>query len=258
VVGEPARTEAVLDRLRDDILAGRLAPGSRLRFADLGDRYGASMGVTREALSRLAEQGLVVSERNLGFQVISLSARDLVDLTETRCQLEGTALAMAVEYGGLDWESNLLAAHHILRRTPMRAADDRLSGDWVLAHSRFHTALVEGCPNERLKALASSQRDTAEVYRHWSSGAKRDTDAEHRELCDAALARDVARACALLVEHLVETARILLEAAPAVEAQCLTRLASISTVANATALFGTFSNRADGHPLATAPTKGEV
>jgi DNA-binding GntR family transcriptional regulator len=215
------------------------------------------MGVTREALSRLSEQGLVVSERNLGFQVISLSARDLVDLTETRCQLEGSALAMAIEYGGLDWESNLLAAHHVLSRTPMKGPDG-LSGDWVVAHSRFHTALVDGCPNERLKALASSQRDTAEVYRHWSSSAKRDTDAEHRELCEAALARDAARACALLSEHLVETARILLAAAPAVEAQCLTRLAHISTVADATAPFGTMSNRADGHTVATASTKGEV
>lgn len=227
---ELTRTEAVHDRLREDILAGRLAPGSRLRFADLSDRYGASMGVTREALSRLCEHGLVVSEPQVGFRVITLSAIDLVDLTETRCQLEGTALAMAIEHGGLDWESNVLAAHHGLARTRIMTDAGRLSPDWVAAHSRFHGALTDGCPNARLKALVATQRDAAEVYRHWSSSKKRDTEGEHRQLCEAALARDVAEAYRVLVEHLVETARLLLDAAPGVDAESLTRLQRIPTV----------------------------
>jgi DNA-binding GntR family transcriptional regulator len=71
--------EQVHRRLRADILAGVLAPGSRLLFADLGDRYHASMGVLREALTRLAGEGLVDSEPQTGHRVMSLSAADLVD-----------------------------------------------------------------------------------------------------------------------------------------------------------------------------------
>lgn len=227
---ELTRTEAVHEQLRDDILAGRLAPGSRLRFADLSDWYGASMGVTREALTRLCEQGLVVSEPQQGFRVITLSASDLVDLTETRCHLEGTALALAIEYGGLDWESNLLAAHHGLARTRIITDAGTLSPDWVTAHARFHSALIDGCPNMRLKALAATQRDTAEVYRHWSSNETRDTAGEHRRLCEAVLARDSVEACRLLTEHLVETARILLIAAPHVDPVSLARLARCTAV----------------------------
>lgn len=233
---EPSRTEAVYDRLRDDILAGQLAPGSRLRFAELNDRYGASMGVTREALSRLAEQGLVTSEPQLGFRVTTLSAHDLLDLTEARCSVEGLALERAIEHGTVEWESGVLAAHHALSRTAlMTSAAVGLSAGWSSAHERFHGALLASCPNARLKSLASTLRASGEVYRHWSSEyGDRDTAGEHLALCEAALAREIERACSLLIEHLVETARLLLGKAPDADESCLTRLQRIPTVRRST------------------------
>ncbi len=244
------RTEAVYERLRDDILSGRLPPGSRLRFTDLAERYGASMGVTREALSRLSEQGLVTSEPQLGFRVIPLSAVDLLDLTEARCQVEGLALAQSVENGTLDWESNLLAAHHALARTPQRASGEStlLSQSWTLAHERFHAALIRDCPNSRLKALASSLRANAEVYRHWSTGfGERDTQGEHQRLCDAALDRDVPQALTCLLEHLIETARLLLKAAPDASGTSLTRLEEIPTFLSTGAQLFAQRTNAIGH-----------
>src|SRR5512143_1792260 len=80
--GSLTRSEQVYTRLRADILAGRLLPGSKLRFADLTKRYECSMSVVREGLSRLAEQGLVQSEPQHGFHVSPLSLDDLVDLTD--------------------------------------------------------------------------------------------------------------------------------------------------------------------------------
>ena len=56
------RAERIYVSLRSDILTGRLLPGQRLPFAELGTRYATSVGVLREALSRLVEQGLVQSE----------------------------------------------------------------------------------------------------------------------------------------------------------------------------------------------------
>src|SRR3954451_12984440 len=63
------RSEQVFSQLRTDILSGRLLPGTRLRFADLTERYDCSTSVVREGLSRLAEQGLVQSEPQHGFHV---------------------------------------------------------------------------------------------------------------------------------------------------------------------------------------------
>lgn len=63
----PTRSGMAYERLRGDILAGRLAPETRLPFADLVRQYECSIGVLREALQRLQEQGLVVSEVQQGF-----------------------------------------------------------------------------------------------------------------------------------------------------------------------------------------------
>ena len=86
------RNGEALIRLRADILAGRVIPGQKLAFADLCSRYGVSVGVIREALSRLVEQGLVSSTPQQGFSVAAISRTDLHHLTEARCEIESLAL----------------------------------------------------------------------------------------------------------------------------------------------------------------------
>ena len=101
------KAERVFHRLRADILAGRHQPGERLRYAELCEQYDTSMGVLREALLRLAEQELVKGEAQQGFQVVSLSADDLLELTEARRELETLTLRHAIADGDLEWESRL-------------------------------------------------------------------------------------------------------------------------------------------------------
>lgn len=208
------RTEQVYGQLRADILAGRFEPGAKLAFADLTERYGGSMGAIREGLQRLVEQGLVDSEPQQGFRVVSLSIDDLRDLTGARCDVEGLALRYAVLHGDLAWESEIVAAFYALERTAMHIdGEPGIPSDWAAAHQRFHDALIAGCPNQRLRAIASSLRDAAELYRYWSvrSDSPRDTDAEHRQIVDAALARDADLAVRLLEQHLRTTARLLID-----------------------------------------------
>jgi DNA-binding GntR family transcriptional regulator len=212
-VKERARTDAVHARMRADVLAGVYAPGEKLKFADLCQRYAASVAVVRESLTRLVEQGLAVSEPRIGFRVTPLSLQDLLDLTATRCDIEGLALRYAVERGDVEWESRLVAAHHVLERTPLLAADGppRVSDDWEAAHAAFHAALIDGCGSPRLLCMTESLRDASELYRRWSQPMEKDRDvaAEHRGLLEAALARDADLAVTRLREHFGRTAQIL-------------------------------------------------
>lgn len=213
--GRPTRVELVYRQLRADILAGRQAPGARLPFADLLTRYGASMGVVREALSRLTAEGLVESEAQHGFRVIPISAVDLRHLTAARCAIETLVLREAMQHGGVEWESRVLAAHHRLAAMMLTAVDDpaRLTDEWAAAHATFHSALLDGCPNPRLRAVAASLRDSAELYRRWSvplGHENRDIAHEHRGILAAVLAHDVDSAVALLHEHIQHTTRVLL------------------------------------------------
>ncbi|WP_375002493.1 FCD domain-containing protein [Aeromicrobium sp. CTD01-1L150] len=212
---ERASTEVVHSRMRADVLAGVYSPGEKLKFADLCERYAASVAVVRESLTRLVEQGLAVSEPRIGFRVTPLSLEDLLDLTATRCDIEGLALGHAVDRGDVEWESRLVAAHHVLERTPLLADDDppRVSDQWEAAHAAFHAALIEGCGSQRLLCMTESLRDASELYRRWSRPFDKDRDvaAEHRGLLEAALARDADLAVTRLRDHFGRTAEILQE-----------------------------------------------
>jgi len=212
------RNRETLAELRADVLAGRLQPGQKLAFADMCATYSVSVGVLREALSALVEQGLVVSAPQQGFRVASISTDDLLHLTDVRREIESLALRRAISEGGLAWESEVLAAHHRLANIPLTCQDnaERVSEEWVEAHSRFHSVLLEGCANPRITAIASDLRASAELYRQWSVSLRhevepRDIVGEHRAITEAVLARDVESAVRLLNEHIQRTTNLLLE-----------------------------------------------
>ncbi len=214
-VKAPTRVDRVYGELRGDILGGRQEPGSRLPFAELASRYRASMGVIREALTRLQGEGLVEAEPQSGFRVISVSPQSLRDLTEARRAIEILVLRSAVENGDLAWESALLAAHHTLARTPPQADEDadRLGDRWFAAHAEFHRVLLAGCPNPVMLGVALSLRDAAQLYHRLSVSydrTNRDVAGEHQAITDAALARDADTAAELLRVHIQRTTDILL------------------------------------------------
>ena len=200
------RTEQVYEMLRSELLNGVLQPSHKLKMVELTERFGASQSVIREALTRLTEQGLLVATPQRGFRVRDLSIQDIAELTETRIQVESLAVRLAVERGDLQWETGILAAHHRLERTPVIRDDGTVSEDWSVRHRDFHQALLTGCGNRRLESVASSLRDSAELYRRWywvlTDDHQRDLAREHRELKELALARDADRAIAVLTEHI--------------------------------------------------------
>jgi DNA-binding GntR family transcriptional regulator len=211
------RADAVHGRLRADILAGRLEPGERLKFPDLCERYEASVGVTREALARLAGEGLVSSEAHQGFMVMPLSEEELADLTTARLEVESSVLRHAVADGDVAWEAQVVSAHHVLARTPLADPDDarRMSDEWARAHAAFHDALLAGCGNRRLLDIARGLRGEADLYLRWSvslgNEPERGIEAEHRGLMDAVLARDADLAVTRLREHIAHTKDLLVD-----------------------------------------------
>ena len=210
-------TQSVYEQLRADLLACRLRPGDRLKISDLCGSLGVNLGAVREALSRLTAEGLVVSEPQRGFRVAPISAPELKDLTEVRIEVEARCLRRAIREGDVAWETAIVAAHHVLTRLPEREPEDpdRVSEAWALAHAAFHRALVAGCGSPWLLRLRDALYDQSERYRRLSvplSCAGRDLGREHRDIMDAAVARQEDRACALLTAHFQATTMILLQA----------------------------------------------
>lgn len=210
-------THTAYEKLRADLLSGRLQPGEKLKITDLCDALSVSLSAVREALSRLTSEGLVVASPHRGFSAASVSAADLLDLTEARVEIEWLCLRQAIAAGSLDWESAIVAAHHQLSRTPEPTPNDprrRNNSDaWAAAHAAFHHALVSACPNLWMLRLRDLLYAQSERYRHLSeafSDTARDVEGEHRNIKDAVLARDADRACELMAAHFRLTAHLLL------------------------------------------------
>jgi DNA-binding GntR family transcriptional regulator len=208
-------TEDVYESLRADILHGRRGPGDRLHIRDTAATLGVSLGVVREAATRLATERLLDANPQSGFRVRALSPGHLADLTWMRCHVESLAVRESVRHGDANWEAALVAAHHLLIITaPM--LDGEINEAWMTAHRRFHAALTAGCANQTLLEVRQRLFDEAELYRHWSArtkGAERDLPGEHTRLMDAVLARQEDLAADLLVEHLRYTAATVAEPA---------------------------------------------
>ncbi|MDE1169279.1 MAG: FCD domain-containing protein [Pseudomonas sp.] len=205
-----------LERLvRQDIINGRLKPGTKLRLKELALSYDAGVIPLREALSRLAATGFVSSAEQKGFSVGRISAEEILDITATRLHIETQALAESIRLGDVEWESRLIAAHHRLDRLPVVEGPERLlKPEWEAAHDAFHSALIAACQSPWLLRFAETLRDQTARYRvlsmHYAESIRRDVPGEHRQMLHAALNKDVERACQLLRDHYETTTQAVL------------------------------------------------
>lgn len=209
-------TQAVYEQLRAQLLTG-WRPGERLKINELGERFSVSIGAVREALSRLTSDGLVVAEPQRGFRVAPMSIDDMRELTAARIEIEQACLRRALACGDVAWESELIAVHHRLARTPTHpaGASDSFNPLWIAAHADFHSALTSACDNRwllRMREMLSVQHARYLDFAVAIDRGTRDAAREHRELMEMALARDADRISALIAAHLDRT-RVTVETA---------------------------------------------
>lgn len=210
-----SQTTLAYEAIRASIVAGRIPPDTKLKIRDLAEDLNVSPGAVREALSRLVPEQLVVSRDQRGFVATPLSIRDLVDLTELRCEVEAIALRRSVANGDLEWESSLVAATHRLNAIPPREdGSAALRADWVAAHAVFHAAFVSACGNSRIIALHAQLFEQSERYRGLSAHleTKRNIPSEHKQMLELALARDADQLVAVTISHIQETTRLIIAA----------------------------------------------
>lgn len=207
----PAEERDVLTRLRTDIISSVFEPETRLKFAEMTKRYDVGIGTLREALSQLSSEGFVTVESGKGFKVSPVSAAELVEITDHFINFEKRAVREAIEHGGEDWETNIVAVHHrlaLIETLPWERRMERHS-EWVERHREFHEAIVAACQGKWLFRLRSIMFDQLDRYRFVTKRAPEGFGGnkfeEHREIMEATLARDADRAANLIERHIRDT-----------------------------------------------------
>lgn len=215
----PAKTLAgsAANRLRHDIITGRLQPGERLYFEKVRQAYDVGTSPLREALVQLTADGLVINEGHKGFTVAPVLLDEMLDVSELRVHLETLALRKSIARGDDEWEVGIAAAYHRLARatSQLDAADGdrrkRAEDEWERRHREFHFALTSACDSQWLLHFCDRLYDQIERYRrhYWEypDRAHR-ADAEHEELKDAVIERQADVAVNLLAEHFHQQAEM--------------------------------------------------
>jgi DNA-binding GntR family transcriptional regulator len=195
-------------RMREDTISGVLAPGQRLKLDELRGRYNASVGSLREALVQLVSEGFVTAESNRGFCVSMISLKDLDDITNMRVDLERKAITQSLQEGDDQWEADLVAAYHMLTKAVGMHESPVGRRIWWERHNAFHEALVSACPSVWLLRFRETLFDHSHRYRTLAiqQSASPGRLEEHRELMEAALARDIGRTSGLIEDHIRKTA----------------------------------------------------
>lgn len=178
-------------------------------------RYAAGQTPLREALNRLASDGLVVFQDQRGFTVSPVSASELRELTDTRCWLEELALRRSMAAATPAWEESLVVLCHRLLRTARSASSDGYAEnpEWEAVHRSFHRALLSMCGSRPLRNFCDQLADQLYRYRQLSVQKiypRRDIDAEHNLILSAILRDDADAAVAALQAHYRATADVVL------------------------------------------------
>lgn len=199
--------DGAFQRIRADIIRGALKPGERLMPDRLSARYGIGLSPLREALSRLASDGLAVAEGQRGFFVAPVSAGELEDVADLRTTFSVLALERSIKSGDEAWEAGIVAAYYQLSKLVkhMKAAPATYANEWERRNRAFHAALESACSSPWLLHMCEILYDQSERYRrNFVAYPKIEPriHEEHRAIMEAALARDAKTACRVLAEHI--------------------------------------------------------
>ena len=209
--------EQVVLKLRELILGGELPAGQRVAEIPISEKLGVSRTPVRQALTVLAQEGLLSAAGKRGYVVHAFSAKDIVDAIEVRGLLEGAAARLVAEAGpSMELRKALEAC---IADGEAIAVQDHFGMDddvrWVEMNGRFHKLIVEASANMALiSALALNDKlpfASAEAVLGGGTPSRLiarkhhevvlRAHAEHQKIVAALCSRQGARAESLMHEH---------------------------------------------------------
>lgn len=202
-MGSTAEQEAYRHLLQE-LRLGKYQAGDRLIPEDIAAEIGMSRMPVREALWRLASEGLVVQRPNRGCIVAGLSLDDLYETFAMRSVLEGLAVRLAMPRVDAEVIDELEV---LLDR--MERAGSRGGSDWVTRHQNFHGYICGLSERPKLIRQIAALHVVIEPYmRIWFDYVEKPLTAreEHQKLIDALRSGDAARAEAVMRDHIESTA----------------------------------------------------
>ena len=190
--------EDVAERLRAQIFARELEPGTWIDETKLALAWGISRTPLREALKVLATEGLVAMKPRRGAYVAEMSRDDVRQVYHLLALLESDAAGEVARHASDEQLAQLQRLHERLEKQ-VRQRDA-----FFATNEQFHLALLEIAGNRWRTQIVADLRKVMKLNRHHSlfkQGRIAESLAEHRALMNAITAREATKAARLMREH---------------------------------------------------------
>lgn len=206
-----SQSERAYQDLKRRILDNEMPAGFQALEQELAEMLTMSRTPVREALIRLAKEGIVEVRPRHGMRVLPISVDDMREIYEILTGLEGIA-AEVVAKRGLTKEQ-LAALHDAVSAMDATLLEDDLAG-WAEADQCFHNLLVEYCGNERLRTWVNTCCDQVHRARMATLRLRPkpvDSNKDHAAVVDAIERRDAEAARRIHHQHRVRAGAMLVE-----------------------------------------------
>jgi DNA-binding GntR family transcriptional regulator len=190
--------QQVAERLREQIFARTLEPGSWIDEQKLCGEYGISRTPLREALKVLAVEGLVTMKVRRGAYVTEMSSVDVQQVYRLLGLLESDAAAEVASTSTPDGLAELQGLHAQLEASATQR------DEFFRINEQFHRRLLDLAGNRWRQQIVDDLRKVMKLNRHHSlfkQGRLAESLAEHRALMAALAARDAQAAGRLMQAH---------------------------------------------------------
>ena len=192
------KRDFVVESLRNEILAGRLAPGAQVMQEEVARRLGVSPTPVREAFSILEAEGFLRSRPHRGVVVSHRDFAELIDIFEIRLVLESFAAERAAGRDNAESVGALERAVEAAGRVFKSGRVASLHG----AAAEFHTILVGSAGSGVLMNMLRPLIARSQFYFPYSAERFVQSQKEHKQIIAALRAHDAARARAMLDQHM--------------------------------------------------------
>jgi len=191
----------IAGKLRTAIGLGQIPPGAQLGEAELAKELGVSRGPLREAMQRLTQEGLLISIRNRGLFVITMTDVEVRDMYVARTAVERAASELILQKGAQDVAARLLNVVKAMKKAADKGDLDAMSE----ADMEYHATLVAAAGSTRLTRMHNTL--LTETRMCLTALEKKYPDphtrvAEHHAIADALAAGNEELVGKLLISHM--------------------------------------------------------
>jgi DNA-binding GntR family transcriptional regulator len=198
--------ESAYERLRGQILSGELVHGERLAEEEIAENLGISRTPVREALRRLASEGLVDVAPNRGASVARWESADLKEIFDLRAILESYATQRAALRAGSGVIEVLSDVCQEMEDIFANLDGPRSLRSLAERNRRFHHTIIEAAESPRLNSMIDSLTHVPVVmqtFSQYSTHALARSLQHHREIVDAMRAQDAEWASSVMRAHIL-------------------------------------------------------